>query len=67
VQDDVMGEQRLEPGEIALLGRGEEPPRQLLALLGRGLEARPALLHVPAGARRRTLSSLLPTIRATSS
>ena len=48
VQHDVVGEQRLERLELTLLGGGEEAPRQLVALLARGLEARPALLDVAA-------------------
>src|SRR5262245_64030175 len=39
---DVVGEQSLEPGQIALLGGGEEPARQFIALLASGLEAGPA-------------------------
>src|SRR6266487_6586020 len=48
----VVSEQRLEPGEIALLGGREEPGCQLLALLARRLEAGPALLDVASGAGR---------------
>jgi hypothetical protein len=51
-QLDVVREQRLEPGEIPLLGGCEEPAGQLVALLARRLEARPALLDVPPGAGR---------------
>jgi hypothetical protein len=39
-----VGEQRLEPGQVALLGGLKEPSRQLVALLARRLEAGPALL-----------------------
>ena len=49
-QLDVVGEQRLEPGEIALLDGREEPGCQLVALFARRLEARPALLDVTPGA-----------------
>src|SRR5262245_66557075 len=42
----VVSEQRLEPSEIAVLGGLKEPLRQLVALLARGSEARPALLHM---------------------
>ena len=45
-----MREQCLEPGEIALLGGGEEPSCQLVALLARRLEAWPALPGVASGA-----------------
>ena len=51
-QLDVVGEQRLQPSEIALLGRLEEPSRELLALLVRRLKAGPALLDVASGPRR---------------
>jgi hypothetical protein len=46
----VVSEQRLEPSEIALVDGREEPSCQLVALLGRRLEARPALLEVASGA-----------------
>jgi hypothetical protein len=46
----VVGEQRLEPGEIAVLGGREEPGGQLLLLLSRRLEAGSALFDVASGA-----------------
>src|SRR5919108_3740534 len=36
VEGHVLGQQRLQPTQIALLRGGEEAPRQLLALLPRG-------------------------------
>ena len=43
----VVREQRFEPSEVALLGGADEPSGQLVALLARGFEPRPALLDVP--------------------
>ncbi len=51
-QLNVVGEQRLEPRKVALLGGSEEPPGQLVALLTRGLEAGPTLLDVASCSRR---------------
>src|SRR5215218_38625 len=48
----VVGEQRLEPSEVALLGGREEPSRELVALLARALEAWAALLDVASRSRR---------------
>src|SRR6266487_2123518 len=48
-EDDVVGQQLLQPLEIALLGGREEAGRELLPLLARGLEPRAPLLHVAAG------------------
>jgi len=48
-QLDVVSEQRLEAGEIALLGSGEELAYQLVVLLARRLEARPVLPDVASG------------------
>src|SRR3954452_619219 len=48
----IVSEQRLEPGEIALLDRLEEPGCQLFALRARRLEAGPAGLDVTSGSRR---------------
>src|ERR1700733_1660925 len=45
-QDDVVREQGLEAGDVSVLYRGEEPARELVALLARGLKARPALFHM---------------------
>src|SRR5262249_48995909 len=42
----VVGEQRLQPRQVAVLDGREEPPRQLLVLLARRVEARPALPEV---------------------
>jgi hypothetical protein len=53
----VVGEQRLESSEIALLGGCEEPSCQFVALLARRLEARPALLEA---LRQLTLSRWMP-------
>ena len=50
VDDDVGGEQLLERREVAVLGRGEEALGELVAMLPRGLEARPALVDVPSRA-----------------
>jgi hypothetical protein len=60
----VVREQRLEPGEVAVLGGREEPSCQLVALLARGLEAGPTLLEVASGAGGELahVVSLLPTI-----
>src|SRR4051812_19584114 len=49
-QRDVVSEERLETGEIALLGGMEELRRQFVALLARRLEAGPPLLDVAPGA-----------------
>src|SRR5215207_1156423 len=49
-QVHVVGEQRLEPSEIALLGGLKEPSCQPVALHARRLEAGPALLDVASGA-----------------
>ena len=46
VQLDVRGEHGLERLEIAVLHCGEEARRQLLALLLRGVESRPALIDM---------------------
>src|SRR5262247_3839241 len=48
-QPYVMSKQRLQPGEIALLGGREEPSGQLVALLARRLESRSPLLDVASG------------------
>jgi hypothetical protein len=45
-----VSEQRPEPGEIAVPGGLKEPSCQLVALLARRLEARPALPRVASGA-----------------
>src|SRR5262249_26062295 len=45
----VMSEQRLEAGEVAVLGGGEEPSCQFVALLARRLEAGSALLDLAPG------------------
>jgi hypothetical protein len=45
-QHDVVGEQRLERTDVALLGGGEEPARELVALRVRGIEAGLALLDM---------------------
>jgi hypothetical protein len=45
-----VSEQRLESSEIAVLGGGEEPSCQLVALFSCRLEARPTLLDVTSGA-----------------
>ena len=63
VQHDVAGEQLLERREVALAGRREEAPRQLLALLGGRLEPGPALLDVAARARRELAGVGLATCR----
>src|SRR5215207_10368851 len=47
---NIVGEQRLEPSEIAFLGGLKEPSCQPVALLARRLEAGPALLDVASGA-----------------
>jgi hypothetical protein len=47
-----VSEQRLESGEVALLGGREEACCQLVALLARGLEAGAALLDVASGTGR---------------
>ena len=47
----VMGQQLLQPFEIALLGGREEARREPLLLLARGLEPRAPLVHVTAGPR----------------
>ena len=52
VQHDVLGQQLLEPRQVALAGGGQEAPRQLVARLLRGLVARAALLHVAPRPRR---------------
>src|ERR1039457_4718579 len=44
-----MSEQRLEASEIVVLGRREEPSRQLVALLARRLEAGSTLRDVAPG------------------
>ena len=49
-RDRVLGQQLDEPVEVALADRLEEAPGQRLALLPRGLEARPAGLDVTARA-----------------
>src|SRR6266516_8015152 len=68
VHDDVRGEQLDQRVRVAELRRGEEPPRELVALLARGFEPRPSLVDV-ALARTyscRQLSSLRWTIFAIS-
>src|SRR5439155_12203849 len=50
VGDCVCGQQADEPLGVALLGRGEEPPSELLAPAARCLEARLSRLDLPAGA-----------------
>ena len=45
----VVSKQRLEPGEIAVLGGRQEPSRQFVVVLLRRLEPRPALLDVASG------------------
>jgi hypothetical protein len=52
VQHDVLGQQLLEVLELALADRREEAVGERVAGLARGLEARPALLDVPARASR---------------
>src|SRR5262245_23349919 len=47
VQGDIVGKQSLEPLELALLDRREEPAREPLALVARGLEPRPAFADLP--------------------
>src|SRR5918995_1246830 len=47
-EDHVVGQQLLQPLEIALLGGREEAGRELLQLLARGLEPGALLLHVAA-------------------
>ena len=54
-----MGQQLLQPLEVALLGGREEAGRELLALLARGLEPRAPLLHVAAGPRGELAGVLL--------
>src|SRR4051794_40332857 len=50
VEHHVVGQQLLQPFEIALLRGRDEAGRELLRLLARGLEAgAPPLLHVAAG------------------
>jgi hypothetical protein len=46
----VVGQQRLQPRQVALLDSRKEPSCQLLALLTGGLEAGPALGEVASGA-----------------
>ncbi len=50
VEHHVMGQQLLQPFEIALLGGREEAGREHLPLLARGLEPGAPLLHLAAGA-----------------
>ena len=50
VEHDVLRQQRLQRGQVAVLGRGQEALQQRAALLGIGIEARPLPLDVPAGA-----------------
>ena len=47
-EDDVVGQQLLQPREIAVLDGGEEAGGEFLALLTRGLEPRAPLRHMPA-------------------
>src|SRR5262249_20880168 len=51
-QRHVVGEQRLESGQVALFGGLKEPSGQLVALLTRRLEAGTALLNVASRSRR---------------
>ena len=51
-QHHVVCQQGLEPGQIPLLGGGEKPQGELLALLPRGLEPGAALLDVTPGPAR---------------
>ena len=51
-QLDVVRQQRFELRQVAVLGRGEEPLCELVALLARCLEPRPALLDVPSSPGR---------------
>ena len=48
-KNDVVGQQLLQPLEIALLGGREEAGRELLALLARGVEPGAPLVDVAAG------------------
>ena len=52
VQADVVGQQGLEPGEIARLGGRHEPAGELVLVVARRLEPRPFLLDVVTGAHR---------------
>jgi hypothetical protein len=46
MQAHVLGQQRLQPGEVALVDRREETLREPIGLLARGLEPRPALVDL---------------------
>ena len=56
---DVGGKHALERLHVAVLDRGEELAREPLALLGRRLEPRLALLDAPPGADRELARRLL--------
>jgi hypothetical protein len=66
MQGHVVGQQLLERAEVAVLGGGEEPPGQALALLARRLEAGSSLPDVPPGPGHELAAfcSLVATIAA---
>jgi TfoX/Sxy family transcriptional regulator of competence genes len=51
-EHDIVGQQRLEPGEVALLGGGEEAAGELLVLVTGCPEARAPLRDVPSRSPR---------------
>jgi hypothetical protein len=59
VEHHIVGQQLLQPLEIALLRGREEPGRKRLPLLARGLEPGAPLLHVAAGPRGELAGVLL--------